>query len=144
MLATFGILFEQEADESSWIGLRTKLLMLFWMFCCLVINSGYRSRLVYFLTFIYPAEVSLTHRALVGANYKLYFRYYGGAAYRYAPSSTVPVKKAVAQRALLINSSQECIMAVLLNEAAACVDWEPHGSYASFSNATPHPHDNRH
>jgi len=142
VLATFGILFEQESDERCWVEARTKSLMLLWMLCCLVINSGYRSRLVYSLTFITPAEVPLTHRALVDANYNLYFRYYGGVAYRYAQASEDPVQRAVAQRAILINSSQECILAALLNARAACLDWEPHGSYASFSNATVHYHEN--
>jgi len=78
--------------------------------------------------------VPLTHHALIAANYNLYFRYYGRVAYRYAQASEDLVQRAVSQRAILINSSQECILAPLLNERAACLDWERHGSYASFSN----------
>jgi hypothetical protein len=44
----------------------------------------------------------------------------------------------IVRRAILINSSQECIVVAILTERSACLDWDEHGSYASYTNATFH------
>jgi len=136
--SVMSILVEQEAGDMTWIGFHIKFLICLWMFFCLVIGAGYRSRLIYFLTFNTPAQVPMTHAALIQENYKLFFRYYGGVAYKHAVESGDPIQRAIVRRAVLFNSSQECIVAAILNERSACLDWNNFGGFAIFTNATVH------
>jgi len=129
---------EQPGNEFNWSGRSIKTLITFWMGFCLVMRAGYRSRLIFFLTFNMPDEVPLTHRAIVAENYKLLYRYYGGVAYKHAQDSKDPMQHEIIRRALLVNSSEECILGALTTENAACLDWNQHGSYAMHTNATVH------
>jgi hypothetical protein len=138
-----GIFLEQSTTARSWLGFRIRFLIFMWMIFCLVMGAGYRSRLVNFLTFILPDKVPTTHGELLEENYVLFFRYYGGVAYRYAALSNDPVLKKITQRAVLINSSQECIVLATLTEKSACLNWGLHGDYATFTNTTIHVHQTR-
>lgn len=138
ILSLTSILLDQEVGAKTWIGFRIKFAVFLWMFFCLVIGAGYRSRLVYFLTFSESGQVPLTHTALIEQNYKLLYRYYGGVAFKQAMDSKDPMQHEIVRRAILINSSQECIVEAILQENSACLDWDEHGSYASYTNATIH------
>jgi len=127
---------EQSASTKPWIGFRIKCLMFLWMLSCLVITSGYRSRLVSSLTFNTPKEVPLTHAALIQENFRLLFRYYGGVAYNFAKLSNDPMQHEIIARSILINSSQECVREIIRGENVACLDWDVHGGYAVTTNST--------
>ena len=134
------ILLEQAISARNWMGFRIRMLIMMWMLFCLVMGAGYRSRLINFLTFIVPDTVPTTHSELIAERYTLYFRFYGGIAYRHAANSKDPVMQVLIERAILVNTSQECIVLAALTENSACLDWEFHGDYATFTNATPHVH----
>jgi len=136
------ILLEQSFKLGKlWRGIRIRFLIMLWVLFCLIMGAGYRSRLIYFLTFISPnEEVPSTHQGLVAANYEILFRNYGGIAYTFAKESRDSVQQEIFKRAALYNSSESCILASILISRSACLDWEIQGGYAVATNATIHAH----
>jgi len=74
----------------------------------------------------------------VRENYKLYFRSYGGIAYKYVWTSHDPILQSIASRSILFNASETCILAAVLTENSACLDWDNLATYAAYRNATVH------
>lgn len=115
------ILMEQSATARPWKGNRIRLLILLWTGFCLVIETGYRSKLVTFLTFLEREEIPKTHMELSKSNYKLFFRTYNGVAYQYTAASPDPMHKRILAKSTLSNHSHECIHLALLTEKSACL-----------------------
>jgi len=135
------ILFEQSSTQGKKFGTRIRCVIILWVTFSLIMGAGFRSRLIFFLTVVgTDVQVPATHEALVATNYKILFRNYGGIAYKFTKDSQDPVQMKIFNRAILYNTSQECIIAAMVIENSACLDWEVHGSYAVATNATIHPH----
>jgi len=128
--------FEQEvADVRNWVDSRIRFTVGSLMIFILVMSAGYRASLIYFLGFIPLQIYPSTHRALLEYDYTVLFRYYGGVEFE--PQAPEPVQRGIAKRAILVNtSSADCIVQAILTEGSACLDWEPHGSFAVYTNAT--------
>jgi hypothetical protein len=120
-----------------------RLITAAWSIFCLVLGTSYRSKLINFLTFLDTSVIPSTHRDLVDANYKLYFRYYGGVAYEYMLDSSNPIHHSILNAALLVNSSAACVAAAALTENSACLDYDFHGDYAIWTNATLWAHEDQ-
>jgi len=113
-----------------------KALFLIWLLASLVLGGAYRSKLIYFLFSNEPPNIPRYHAELLDHNYVIFYRYYGGVAYKTATESRDAVNHGIIRRAILLNSSSECIIAAILTENSACLDWNSHGSLAVHSNAT--------
>ncbi len=67
-----------------WSGHRLRFVVSLWLILCIVLGTGYRSKLFSFLSNPEPLFVPpRTHKDLVFSDYKLFFRSYSGAAVTY-------------------------------------------------------------
>jgi len=133
---TVAIMLEQSTSILSGGCHRLRILIFTLVISSVVLCAGYRSRLFHFLSFNSPPQVPLTHVDLVNQNYKLFYRFFGGVAYTQALNSPDPIQRQIVQRSNLVNTSADCIIAAILTEKSACLDWESHGNFAVQRNAT--------
>jgi len=137
MKPLIAIHFEQSSDRAPFHGSRIRFLITSFLVFCMVMGAGFRSGLIYFLTCVPPKSVPETHADLLDWDYMILFRFYGGV--EFPAESSDAIQREIAQRALVINSSsQDCIVGAILTGGSACLDWEPHGSFAVYTNATMH------
>lgn len=147
--AIYRVFMEQAATTRNWTHLSLRLLLMLWTLTVLVLETAYRCKLVVFLSFAVKEDYPKTHEELatyadpskagVGPTYKLYFRYYGGAAYKDYKSSANPMHATFLQHSSLVNNSIECLEAVLASSAAepgACMDFVLNGDYTITANFT--------
>jgi len=135
--ALYRILLEQETVELKSKNNRVRFVLMLWTFFALIIGTGYESKLITVLSFIGQDAVPRTHEELSSSNYKLYFRYMGGWAYKFAESSPLARHKRILQRALLVNSSEDCLFAALFSpDPAAWMDYDVNGEFSLGEFAT--------
>ncbi|CAG7837688.1 unnamed protein product [Allacma fusca] len=132
------LLLEQSTALRGYMGSRIRFTIIVWAVFSLIMGTGYRSKLFFFLTFLESDSVPRTHKELAYSNYKLYFRTYGGVAYRYMIKSSDPVHQAMVRdnRLNLEETTVGCIKRVFVEENVACMDYGFSGDYTIFTNAT--------
>ena len=135
---TTRILLEQSTSLRGCTGLRTRSSIFLLAFFSIVISTGYRSKLFFFLTFNEGDPVPRTHSQLAFSDYNMFFRYYGGVSYRHIEKSINPMHKAMLKgnRLHLEKTTDDCIKKLFLEEQSACMDFAISGAYAILANAT--------
>ena len=137
---TTRILLEQSTSLRGCTGLRTRSSIFLLAFFSIVISTGYRSKLFFFLTFNEGDPVPRAHSDLAFSDYKLFFRYYAGVAYRYIEKSDDPIHKAMLKgnRLHLEKTTAGCIKKLFFEGRSACMDYGFSGGYTILANATLH------
>ena len=119
------MLLEQSTSLRDCTGFRTRSAIFPSAGFSIVISTGYRSKLFFFLTFNEHDPVPRTHSQLAFSDYKLFFRYYGGVAYRHIENSNDSIHTAMLtrNRLRLEKTTAECIKKLFFEEKSACLDY---------------------
>jgi len=136
--ALLEVLLEQGTSISAWKGLRMLFLFILWAFVCIILQTGYRCKLVSFLTTLEKEPVPRTHNELSLSSHTIYFRYYGGIPYRHMVESNDEMHKRFLQKIILVNSSIECVVLAIMTDYSACMDFKPTSEFVIATNATLH------
>jgi len=138
--AIWRIFMEQSDAFRVWRCMRMRLLLFTWAFSSLIITTGYRSKLINFLTFLDQDDVPLTHSDLSLSDYELFFRTVGGGvAYQYTVNSPDPMHKRIMRRAVLVGTSKESLFKTLFAEKGAWLDYRINAEFAMDRYATLNP-----
>jgi hypothetical protein len=100
----------------------------------MIVSTGYKSKLMNFLTFLEREEIPATHAELSLSDYKLYFRDYKGISMQETKNSKDPMHVRFMRRAVLLQDSFECFRLALTVPRSACMDYILSGTYTTAIN----------
>lgn len=120
-------------------GISLRAIVILYIIFSLVNSTGYKSKLVSFLTNLDREIIPRTHKELSNSldQYnKILFRYYGGVAYSKILNSNDSVHKSLVPHLNLVNNSFDCIIPVILEDNTVCMDFDMTGDFIILANAT--------
>jgi len=130
------VVLEQTTFTRIWNGGRVRYLIILWTFVCLVVSTGYKTKLMNFLTFLDREAIPETHLDLSLSDYKLFFRNYKGIVILETRLSEDPMHKRFMARAQFPTDSFDCFTSALLTPKSACMDFILNGEYTLAVNTT--------